>query len=122
MTKPYHKTTTSIDQAKITGQMTKKERELAKWFLDKNWTDAKKNDLWTYYHSSMGWIFCNSFILSNQSPLGQAFTALDIIKEKCPDAYKNFMESCKADLKELEPESASDNIVSFPKGERDVNT
>lgn len=114
MTKPYYKAPTKIDQAKITGKMSKKEQELAKWFLDKEWNRANESGGFTYYHNCMGWIFCNGINSAGMSVLDLAFTALGTIKDNAPEAYQNFMTQCKKDLDRLEPEATSGDIVPFP--------
>jgi len=102
-----------IDQAESHNQMTRQERELAKWFLDKEWDQAKEYDNFTNYHHSMGWIFCNAFNLEKKSVLDLAFKALEVIKKKRPKAYYNFMVQCKSDLEKIEPIKDPDKIVSL---------
>ena len=100
-------------QAKMTGKISKEEKELANWFFDKEWDESNECGNFRNYHNYMGWVFCKGIISADMSVLDLAFMALGTIKENAPEAYQNFMSKCKMDLDKLESAAVTDNIVDF---------
>ena len=99
------------------GKMSEEELETAKWFLDDEWHRAKKYDNFSFYHSSLGWIFYNALISKDQPVLAVAMVALEILKEKNPEAYQNFMTTCKERFEKNKPESPGDIVPSPTTGD-----